>query len=147
MKQRLLADLKSAMKNKEKVRKDTITMVRAAILQQEKDNKVELSDDEIIDVIAKQLKQRKDALEDFKKADRQDLIDQTNQEIEVLKDYLPEQLGDDEIRQMVVETVESTGAGKKDMGKVMKAIMPQVGARADGKTVSRIVKEVLSTVE
>ena len=88
LKEQLLADLKTAMKSKDKVAKDTVTMIRAAVLQKEKDTKTELDDSEILDIISKQYKQRKDALADFVKADREDLIETTNQEIAIIKKYL-----------------------------------------------------------
>lgn len=133
------------MKAKDKIRKDTITMIRAAVLQVEKDNHTELGDAEIVDVCAKQLKQRRDSLADFKKAGRQDLIDQTEREIEVIEDYLPRQLTRDEITAIVKETIAETGAtSMKDMGPLMKALMPKMKGTADGKTVSQIVKEQLA---
>lgn len=145
LKEQLLADLKSAMKNKDSVRKATVTMCRAAILQKEKDEQIELGEDEILDVIAKQLKQRRDALVEFKKADRQDLIDQTEAEIKVLEAYLPEQLSREEIEKIVDETIAETGASSmKDMGKMMGALMPKVKGVADGKLVNEIVREKLS---
>lgn len=145
LKEQLLADLKSAMKDKDSVRKATVTMCRAAILQKEKDERIELGEDEILDVIAKQLKQRRDALVEFKKADRQDLIDQTEAEIKVLEAYLPEQLSREEIERIVDETIAETGASSmKDMGKMMGALMPKVKGLADGKLVNEIVREKLS---
>lgn len=145
LKKQLTADLKAAMKAKDKIRKDTITMIRAAVLQVEKDNHTELGDAEIVDVCAKQLKQRRDSLADFKKAGRQDLIDQTEREIEVIEDYLPRQLTRDEITAIVKETIAETGAtSMKDMGPLMKALMPKMKGTADGKTVSQIVKEQLA---
>ncbi len=144
LKEQLLADLKAAMKNKEKVKKDTITMIRAAILQEEKDKKITLDDDQIIVIASKQLKQRKDSLEDFKKANREDLIDQTLEEIKVIESYLPKQLDQDELTAIVQETIDELGVcSKKDMGKVMKTIMPKVAGQADGKQVNKIVQNIL----
>lgn len=144
LKERLLNDLKQSMKEKDTLKKSCITMVRAAILQVEKDKKVQLNDDEIVDIIAKQVKQGKDALEDFKKADRQDLIEQTQKEIDVLTKYLPQQLSEDEIEQIVSETISEVGAtSMKDMGKVMGAIMPKVKGKADGSLVNKFVKQHL----
>ena len=145
LKEQLLADLKTAMKNKDKVAKDTVTMIRAAVLQKEKDTKTELDDSEILDIISKQYKQRKDALADFVKADREDLIETTNQEIAIIKKYLPEQLSHEEIEKIVSETIDEVGAtSMKDMGKVMGKLMPKVKGIADGKTVNAIVREKLS---
>ncbi|MBR0383224.1 MAG: GatB/YqeY domain-containing protein [Eubacteriaceae bacterium] len=145
LKEQLLTDLKSAMKSKDKVAKDTVTMIRAAVLQKEKDTKAELDDNEILDIIAKQHKQRKDALADFVKAGRDDLIETTNQEIAIIKKYLPEQLSREEIEKIVDETIEEVGAtSMKEMGKVMGKLMPKVKGVADGKVVNEIVREKLS---
>ena len=95
LKERLMADLKEAMKSKDKLRKDVITMVRAAIKQKEVDERVELSDSDVEDIIGKQLKEKKSSIEEFKKGNREDLVEHTNQEIEILLDYLPEQLSDE----------------------------------------------------
>lgn len=145
LKDQLQADLKTAMKDKDKVRKSTVTMIRAAILQVEKDQKKELVDDEILEIIAKQLKQRRDGLAEFEKAQRDDLIQQALEEIKIIESYLPTQLTADEIKVIVNETIEETGAvDAKDMGKIMSALMPKVKGRADGKLVNQIVRESLT---
>jgi len=145
LKEQLLADLKTAMKAKDKIRKSTITMIRAAILQIEKDNKVTLQDPEILDIIAKQMKQRRDALAEFKKADREDLIKQTEAEMKVIEAYLPKQLTKTEVEAIVEETINETGVTSiKEMGKIMGALMPKVKGLADGKVISQIVREKLS---
>jgi len=144
LKDQLQADLKTAMKNKEKIRKSTITMIRAAVLQVEKDNMVELGDEEILVIIAKQLKQCRDSLVEFEKAQRDDLIQQAHEEIEVIVSYLPAQLTADQIRVIVNETIQETGAvDAKDMGKIMGVLMPKVKGRADGKLVNQVVRESL----
>lgn len=144
LKEQLMADLKTAMKEKDTVRKNTITMIRAAVLQKEKDEKVTLEDTDILDIIAKQLKQRRDALADFKKAERQDLIDQTEAEMKIIEAYLPKQLTRDEIEVIVDETISETGAQSvADMGKIMGALMPKVKGLADGKLVNQVVREKL----
>ena len=144
LKDQLQADLKTAMKNKEKIRKSTITMIRAAVLQVEKDNMVELGDEEILGIIAKQLKQCRDSLAEFEKAQRDDLIQQAHTEIEVITSYLPAQLTADQIRVIVNETMQETGAiDAKDMGKIMSVLMPKVKGRADGKLVNQVVRESL----
>ncbi|MBC3889148.1 GatB/YqeY domain-containing protein [Acetobacterium paludosum] len=144
LKDQLQADLKTAMKEKDKVRKSTITMIRAAILQVEKDEKVELTDEQILEIIAKQLKQRRDSLTEFEKAKRDDLIQQAHEEIKVITSYLPTQLTIDEIRVIVNETIQETGAiDAKDMGKIMGALMPKIKGRADGKLVNQVVRESL----
>jgi len=101
LKDKLMDDMKTSMKNRDKARKDTVIMVRAAIKQKEVDERVELSDEEILEVISKQLKQKKDALEDFRKGQRQDLVDLTEKEIEILLEYLPEQLTEGELDEIV----------------------------------------------
>ena len=145
LKEQLMADLKKAMKEKDTVAKNVVTMVRASILQYEKDKKSELDDDGIIEIIAKQVKQRKDSLADFTKADRQDLIETTNREIELLMDYLPQQLTKEELTLIVQDAIEELGITElKQMGKVMANVMPKVKGRADGKMISEIVKEYLN---
>lgn len=143
LKEQLAQDLKESMKNKQTVRKNTVQMVRTAILQKEKDEKVTLDDGDILEVIAKQLKQRKDALPEYEKSGREDLISQLKEEMDVLMGYLPKQLTEDELRPIVEAAVKETGAtGMRDMGKVMAAVMPQVKGRADGKAVNAIAKEL-----
>ncbi|MDD4843990.1 MAG: GatB/YqeY domain-containing protein [Anaerotignum sp.] len=144
LKEQLFADLKTAMKEKDSVRKDTVQLVRSGILQIEKDNKVELDDEAIIDVISKQLKSRKDSLPDYEKSGRTDLIEKLNQEIDILLGYLPEQLSEAEIQTIVEEAVKESGASSiKDMGKVMAVITPKVKGRADNKIVGSFVKKML----
>ena len=144
LKEKLMEDLKDAMKSKSKVKKDTVTMVRAAIKQREVDERIELSDAEIIDIIAKQVKQKKDSIPDFEKGSRQDLVDLTNEEIKILLEYLPPQLSDEDLESIVKEAIEATGAqSKKDMGKLMAFIMPKVKGKADGKHVNEIVAKYI----
>lgn len=144
LKEKLMVDLKDSMKSKNKVKKDTVTMVRAAIKQREVDERIELSDPEIVDIIAKQIKQKKDSITDFEKGNRQDLIDLTNEEIKILLEYLPPQLSDEAIDFIVKEAIESTNAqSKKDMGKLMAFIMPKVKGKADGKHVNEIVAKYI----
>jgi uncharacterized protein YqeY len=144
LKEKLLQDLKEAMKNKETVRKNTIQLIRSGVLQIEKDKQVELDNEGVLDVIAKELKKRRDSMPDFVKSGRQDLIDELNKEIDVLLGYLPEQLTESEIKEVVEQTVKETGASSiKDMGKVMRCITPKVKGRADSKIVSTLVKQML----
>ncbi|MGE4282267.1 MAG: GatB/YqeY domain-containing protein [Clostridia bacterium] len=145
LKDRLLEDMKSAMKDKDTIRKNTIQMTRAAILQIEKDNKVILDDEGIIDVLAKEVKKRKDVLPEYQKSERQDLIDDLNREIEVLMGYLPEQLSEEELEEIVKAAIEEVGASSmKDMGKIMTAVMPKTKGRADGKMINALVKKYLA---
>ena len=95
LKEQLFADLKTAMKEKETLKKDTVQLIRSGILQYEKDNKVELDDEGVLDIISKQLKSRRDSLPDYVKSGREDLIEKLNKEIEILLGYLPEQLSED----------------------------------------------------
>lgn len=144
LKEKLLEDLKISMRDKNVVRKNTVQMVRAAILQIEKDTGNEVDDKKIIDIIAKEMKKKKDAMVDFEKAARQDLIDQTNEEMKVLEEYLPKQLSREEIKEVVSKIISDIGAtSMKDMGIVMKESKSAIGAGADGKTINEVVKELL----
>lgn len=147
LKEQLNEDMKQAMKDKEagKLRLSVIRMVRATIKNVEIDRKKELSEEEVLDVLAKEVKMRRDAMEEFKNANRLDLSEQLEQEIAILMPYLPQQLSEAEVRGLVTEAVaESQAAGPKDMGKVMAVLMPKVKGRADGKLVNTIVREILS---
>ena len=144
LKDRISEDMKEAMKAHEKDRLAVIRMVRSAIRQTEIDGKKELDDEGVIAVISKELKMRKDSLEEFGKGGREDLVEKTRAEIEVLLPYLPEQLSEEEVKAMVEDAVKETGAASvKDMGKVMGVLMPKVKGRADGKLVNRLVKAAL----
>lgn len=144
LKEKLMEDLKETMKNKDTVRKNTVQMVRASILQIEKDKGIEVEDSKIIDIIAKEVKTKKDALKDFEKAERQDLIDLTNREIEVLQEYLPKQLSRDEVKEEVQKIITEIGAtSMKDMGAIMKEAKAKMGASAEGKTINEVAKEIM----
>lgn len=145
LKETLMQDLKTAMKNKDKRTKDTITMVRAAIKQKEVDDHVELNDDDVIRIIAKEIKERRGSIEEFQKAGRDDLIDSTKAEIDVLLNYMPEQLSEEELEAMIRKVMEENNiTEKKQMGLLMKSIMPKVQGRADGKAVNAIVNRILN---
>ena len=145
LKEKLMSDLKEAMKEKQILRKNVVQMIRAAILQVEKDKQIELDDNQIIEIIAKEAKKRKDSLLDYEKSGRQDLIEQVKQEIEIISEYLPKQLSKEEIIVIVKEVIEEAGATSiKDMGKVMKGAKEKIGAAADGKTINEVVKELLN---
>jgi uncharacterized protein YqeY len=144
LKERLLDDMKAAMRDKDIIRKNTIQMARAAVLQVEKDNKVTLDDDGIIEIIAKEVKKRRDSLPDYEKSGRQDLIDELKVEIDVLLQYLPKQLTEVELEAIVKDVIQETGASSaKDIGKVMQSVLPKVVGRADGKVINQIVKKYL----
>ncbi|MDD6190144.1 MAG: GatB/YqeY domain-containing protein [Firmicutes bacterium] len=147
LKERLDADFKEAMKNKEKVRKETISFVRAAIKQFEVDNREEIDDSGIASILAKQVKMRKDALADFESAGRTDLLEAYQAEIDVLQDYMPKQLSDDEIADIIAKTAEEmgieAGSGKGSMGKLMGPVMGKVKGVADGGNVKNLVMKFL----
>jgi len=147
LKEELLKELKSAMQSKDTIKKDTITMLRAAILQIEKDTQKELSEDDMLAIVAKEVKKRKESLPEYEKAGRQDIVDNLNKEIEILEVYMPEQLSEDDIRKIVIETIAAVRAtSPKDMGKVMQGVRSKTAAQADGKVVSQIVKEELNNL-
>lgn len=137
-------DMKQAMKDKATVKLSVIRMVKAAIKNEEIKTQSELSDDAVLTVLTRELKQRRDSLHEFEKAGREDLASKIREEIEVLTSYLPAQLSEDEIRQIIREAITATGAAsKKEMGKVMGVIMPKVKGKADGSLVQKIVSEEL----
>lgn len=145
LKDRLAQDLKTAMKDKDTVRKNVVQMIRAGVLQIEKDKLITLDDDGVLEVIAKQLKQRKDSLPDYEKSGRSDLIAELKAEIGFLMEYLPEQLSDEELAAIVKDAVAEVGAvSVRDMGKVMAAVMPKTKGRADGRRINEMAKALLS---
>lgn len=145
LKEKLLEDLKNCMKEKNVVRKNVIQMVRAAILQVEKDKHITLEDEQIIDIIAKESKKRKDALADYEKSGREDLINEIKEEIAILAEYLPKQLSIEEVETIVKAVISEVGAtSMKDMGKVMKSAKEKIGPASDGKTINEVVKKLLS---
>ncbi|MCX7694555.1 MAG: GatB/YqeY domain-containing protein [Caloramator sp.] len=144
LKERIQEDWKAAMKNKDRFRANVLNMAKAAILQAEKVDGSKLDDEQVIEVLNKEVKQRRDSIEEFEKGNRQDLIEQTSKEIEILLEYLPQQLTEEEISEIVKEAVNEVQANSiKDMGKVMAIVMPKVKGRADGKLVNQIVKQYL----
>jgi len=147
LKEELLKELKSAMQAKDMIKKDTITMLRAAILQIEKDTQKELSEEDMLAIVAKEVKKRRESLPEYEKAGRQDIVDNLNKEIAILEVYMPEQLSEEDIRKIVLETIAEVGAtSPKDMGKVMQGVRAKTAAQADGKVVSQIVKEELNNL-
>lgn len=144
IKDKLKEDLKDAMLKKDTVRKNVVQLIKAGVLQIEKDNKVTLDDEGVLDVIAKQLKQRRDSLPDYEKSGREDLIAQLKREMELLMEYLPAQLSHDELVEIIKDAISSTGAETiKDMGKIMATVMPKTKGRADGKEINQIARELL----
>ena len=145
LKEQLSQDLKQAMKDKDTVRKNVVQLIRSGVLQIEKDNKVTLDDEGVLDVIAKQLKQRRDSLPDYEKSGREDLICELKTEMDILMGYLPRQLTREEIEEIVKAAVAETGASTvKDMGKIMACVMPKTKGRADGKVINEIARAYLS---
>ncbi|WP_338833997.1 putative protein YqeY [Moorella humiferrea] len=144
MKTRLQQDMKDALKNHDKIRLQTIRMVLAAIKNAEIEKMHSLSDEEVAAVIQREIKIRREALEQFAQGGREDLVHQTEAELQVLEEYLPKQLDDDELKQIIVATIAEVGAQSgKEIGKVMAALMPKIRGRADGKRANAMVRELL----
>ncbi|MDI6603944.1 MAG: GatB/YqeY domain-containing protein [Thermoanaerobacteraceae bacterium] len=144
LKDRIYKDMISAMKSKDAFKKNILSMVRASILQVEKDKGSILDDEGVINVISKEIKQRKEVLHDYEKGKRQDLIDKTKREIEIMLDYMPQQLTEEEIDKIVKSVINEIGvSNKNEFGRVMSKIMPLVKGRADGNTVKKIILQHL----
>ena len=145
LKEQLASDLKEAMKEKDVIRKNVVQLIRSGVLQIEKDKKITLDDEGVLEVIAKQLKQRRDSLPDYEKSGRDDLIEELKSEMDILMGYLPAQLTREELEAIVKEAVAETGASTiKDMGKIMAFVMPKTKGRADGKEINEIARGLLS---
>lgn len=146
LKEELMSDFKESMKAHDEIAKNTISLARAAIKQYEVDKREELDDAGIVSILQKQIKMRKDALADFEKAGRKDLLDAYNAEIEVLKKYIPEQMSKEKIAEVVKETAASLNIekGKQNMGKLMGPVMAKVKGLADGNDVKEVVMKFLS---
>jgi uncharacterized protein YqeY len=147
LKEKLFEDLKAAMKAKDTTAKECIQMVRAGILQVEKDEKIEVDDAGVLVIINKEIKKYKDVLPDFIHGGRQDLADQVNKKIDILKAYLPEQLSEYEVKALIDKAIAATGASSiKDMGKVMGAVTAETKGVADNKLVSELVRAALQNL-
>ena len=145
LKEKLLEDLKDAMKTKNVNKKNAVQMVRTAILQIEKDKGIEVSYEQILGIVAKEVKTRKDAIAEYEQANREDLIEKANEEIKALEEYLPKQLTDEELVTEVKKVIEKLNAtSMKDMGPVMKEAKATIGAQADGKRINEVVKSLLA---
>lgn len=145
MVEKLEKDMIDAMKNKEKERLAVIRMVKAALKQEQIDHKKEINDDLLIDIVNRQIKMRKDSITEFEKANRTDLIEKTQSEIEILMAYLPEQLSEEEVNKVIDEIfTEVSPEGPKDMGKVMGLAQQKLKGKADMKSVSTIIRERLN---
>ena len=140
----LLDDIKTAMRSREKDKLSALRFLHAAIKNVEVNERREPTDDDVLDVIGRLVKQRQEAIEQFQKGGREDLVAQESFQLDVYRAYQPAQLSEDEIASLVQQAIADTGAaGKKDMGNVMKAVMPQVKGRAEGKVVNAIVGRLL----
>lgn len=155
-------NLNEAVKNKEELKSSVLRMLSAAIVNREKEKRYKISsekpdskedellkesqltDEELIDVISSEAKKRREAILEFEKAGRKESAEKEKKELEILQEYLPEQISEEEIRKLVKETIDKVGAKEmKDMGKVMAELMPKIKGKADGSQVSRMVKELL----
>ena len=145
IKERLQEDWKNAVKAKDKFKSNVISTAKSAILLVEKTDGIQVEDAQAIEILAKEVKQRREAMLEFEKGNRQDLVEQNKAEIEILLKYLPQQLSEDEIKQIITESATEVGANSiKDMGKVMAIVRPKIVGKADGKLVSALVKEYLT---
>lgn len=144
MKERLLEDLKTAMREKDVRRKDMLQIIRAGILQVEKDSRLPVDEAMIFDIMAKEHKKRSETISELKNSGRQDIIDKYLAEMAIIETYLPQQLSESEIEQLVRDAIAASGAqAARDMGLVMKVLMPEIKGRADGKLVNQIVRRLL----
>jgi hypothetical protein len=147
LQEQLVNDMKVAMKSGDSVKVSTIRMLKAAIKNKEIEKggtSYKLSDKEILEVIATAIKQRKDSIEQFTKGHRLDLAEKEKKELEILQAYMPPQMSDEDVKAEVKKAIAETSASsQKDMGKVMKILMPRIAGRADGAVVNRIVRELI----
>lgn len=147
MREKILNDLKEAMKNQEKTKLAVIRMVKGAMQMEELNLKRPLTDEEVVMVISKQIKTRKESIVEFEKGNRQDLINQTNAEIEILNTYMPEQLSEEEVLKIIEEAFnEVNPKAPSDMGKIMGLVSPKLRGKADMSYVSKTIKEKLSNL-
>lgn len=147
MKSRLTDDMKQAMRDRDVLRRDVIRYLRSEVKNQEIREQKELDDAGVIQVLSRQAQQRRDSIEAYRDADRQDLVDKEESELSVIMAYLPQQMTQEEIAALVQQVVAEVGAsGPADMGKVMGAIMPQVRGKAEGREVNAIVQQTLRSL-
>jgi len=156
LKEKIKSDLNFALKEKKEAEVSVLRQLLAAVLNKEKEKRykskeekdIQLTDEEITEVISSEAKKRKESIEGFEKGNRQDLAEKEKKELEILKKYLPEQMSQDEIKKLAEEAIKKVGAKEqKDMGRVMAELMPKTKGRADGSLVSKIVKEILTSSE
>ncbi|MDF7682725.1 GatB/YqeY domain-containing protein [Lactobacillus sp. ESL0679] len=143
--EQIMADMKEAMKARDKVRLNTVRMIKSALMNEKIKAGHELSSDEELTVLNREKKQREESIEEFTKAARTDLADETKKELAIVEGYMPKQLSEDELEQIVVKTIAEVDAkGKSDFGKVMKALMPKIKGKADGTAASSTVRNHLN---
>jgi uncharacterized protein YqeY len=144
LREKIDEDVKQALKSGAKEKLSTLRMLSAALKNKKIDKRRELTEEEIAETVRSLIKQRRDSIEQFAKGGRQDLVDKETAEVAVLEGYLPQQMSREEVEALVRQVIAETGSqGAKDMGKVMKALIPKIGGRADGKLVSELVKHAL----
>ncbi len=144
---RIMNDLKESMKNKDSFKLSVIRMVKGAIQLEKINKKRDLTDEEVIDVISKQIKLRKDSINEFTKAGRNDLVENTQKEVEILNEYMPEQLSSEEVNKIIDEAfLKLNPTSSKDMGLIIKEVSPKVKGRTDMGEVSKIIKDKLSQI-
>jgi len=147
LKEKIAEDLKEAMREKDILRVNTLRMIIAAIKNYEVEKMRQASDDDVMVVLTKEAKRRKEAIEEYEKYGRSDLAEKEKRELEIIESYLPKQLTEEEIREIVMKTIEEVGATSiRDLGKVMGAVMPKLKGKADGKLVNNIVREMLESL-
>ena len=145
LEERLVDEMKQAMKTNDKLRLSTIRMIRTAVKNKEIEQRKNLDDDSIVRVIQGMVRKGEESIEQFKLGGRMDLVEKETKEIEILKSYLPKPLSQEEILKIIDQTIEETKASSlKDLGKVMKSVMPKLGGRAEGAVINQLVKERLS---
>ncbi len=144
LKEEIFEDLKKAMKARDEVRVRTLRMVIAAIKNKLVDKK-DLGDEDVIEILTKEAKLRKDSIEEYTKADRDDLAQSEKDELEIIREYLPEKMGEDELRTIILEAIDGQNVNSPSgLGLIMKTVMPKVKGRADGKQVNKMVRDILS---
>jgi len=145
LRSRLEEDLKAAMRAREAVRRDTIRYLLSEVQKAEKAEQRDFDDEEVLRVLGRQAAQRRESIEAFAKGGRQDLVDKEEAELEIILEYMPEQMSEEQIAELVQAAIEEVGAsGPQDMGKLMGRLMPQMRGKADGRTVNEIVRRLLS---
>ncbi len=144
IKEKLTADLKESLKSGDKVKLSVVRMVLSSIKNKEIDKRAELSEEEVLAVLSHAAKLRRESIEEFTKGRREDLVQKEREELKVVENYLPEQLSEDKLKEIAKEAIlEASATSTKDIGKVMKILMPRLKGQADGKIVNKIVQQAL----